>query len=253
MKTAIVTGASSGMGREFAKEIYRRYVNIEEVWIIARSEDKLNALKSEMGRKGVHVLPLDLTKDEDLEKYKKELEAKKPEVCILVNSAGYGKIGTFEEVGYEHNRGMVKTNCQALTDVIYLTLPYMKFSGQIINLASSAAFVPQAEFATYAATKSYVLSLSRALKYELSDRQISVTAVCPGPVKTEFFDVAQSDGGRKPKPFKMLFMAKPKKVVTKAMNDARKGKEKSVYGISMQLFEVLCKVLPHSVILKIMA
>lgn len=251
MKTAIITGASSGMGREFAKEIYRRYVNIEEVWIIARSKDKLEDLKEEIGPEGVHVLDLDLTKDEDLEKYKTELAAKKPEVCILVNSAGYGKIGTFEEVGYEHNRGMVRLNCQALTDVLYMTIPYMKFGGQIINLASGAAFVPQPEFAVYAATKSYVLSLSRALKYELANREITVTAVCPGPVKTEFFDVAQSDGGRKPKALKMLFMAKPKKVVTKAIEDARKGKEKSVYGFMMQVFEVVCKIVPHSVILKI--
>lgn len=251
MKTAIITGASSGMGREFAKEIYRRYINIEEVWIIARSKDKLEELKEEIGPKGVHVLALDLTKEEDMHKYKAELVRKKPEVCILVNSAGYGKIGTFEEVGYEHNRGMVKLNCQALTDVLYMTIPYMKFGGQIINLASSAAFVPQPEFATYAATKSYVLSLSRALKYELANREITVTAVCPGPVKTEFFDVAQSDGGRKPKALKMLFMAKPKKVVTKAIEDARKGKEKSVYGFMMQVFDVVCKVLPHGVILKI--
>ena len=126
MKTAIITGASSGMGREFAKEIYRRYVNIEEVWIIARSEDKLASLKTEMGIKGVYVLPLDLTKEEDMETYRKTLEERKPDVCILVNSAGYGKIGSFEEVGYEHNRGMVKLNCQALTDVTYLTLPYMR-------------------------------------------------------------------------------------------------------------------------------
>lgn len=250
MKTAIITGASSGMGREFAKEIYRRYINIEEIWVIARSKEKLEELKEEIGPKGVHVLALDLTKDEDLDKYKAELAGKNPEVCILVNSAGYGKIGTFEEVGYEHNRGMVKLNCQALTDVLYMTIPYMKFGGQIINLASSAAFVPQPEFAAYAATKSYVLSLSRALKYELADREITVTAVCPGPVKTEFFDVAQSDGGRKPKVLKMLFMAKPKKVVTKAIEDARKGKEKSVYGFVMQVFDVVCKVVPHSVILK---
>jgi len=253
MKTAIITGASSGMGREFAKEIYRRYVNIEEVWIIARSEDKLDSLKAEMGIKGVYVLPLDLTKEEDMEKYKKTLAERKPDVCILVNSAGYGKIGSFEEVGYEHNRGMVKLNCQALTDVTYLTLPYMRKGGQIIQLASSAAFVPQPDFAVYAATKSYVLSLSRALTWELKDRQINVMAVCPGPVRTEFFDVAQGDGTKKMKQLKMLVMAKPEKVVAKAIKDARKGKEKSVYGMIMQLFELLCKLVPHKFLLKIMS
>ena len=206
-----------------------------------------------MGNKGVYVLPIDLTKEEDLEQYRTVLEERKPEVCILVNSAGYGKIGSFEEVGYEHNRGMVKLNCQALTDVTYLTIPYMRRGGQIIQLASSAAFVPQPDFAVYAATKSYVLSLSRALNCELKGKQISVTAVCPGPVKTEFFDVAEGDGTKKMKQLKMLVMAKPEKVVKKAINDARKRKEKSVYGIIMQLFELLCKLLPHKLLLKIMS
>lgn len=253
MKTAIITGASSGMGREFAKEISRRYVNIEEIWVIARREQELLELKKEISHKRVIVFTLDLTKDEDLDKYREELKARKPEVCMLVNCAGYGKIGRFEEVGYEHNRGMVKLNCQALTDITYLTLPYVRRKGQIIQLASSAAFVPQPDFAVYAASKSYVLSLSRALNRELSDREIRVTAVCPGPVKTAFFDIAQEDTDRKLRRIKMLVMAKPEKVVKKALNDARNEKEKSVYGLTMQLFELLCKVVPHKIILKIMS
>lgn len=283
MKTAVITGASSGMGREFAKEICRRYVNIESVWLIARRQEKLQELKDEIigkseinienevnkknetngkniareknktREKEVVILSLDLTKDEDLEQYKKELQQRKPEVCMLVNCAGYGKIGSFEEVGYEHNRGMVKLNCQALTDVTYLTIPYIRFGGQIIQLASSAAFVPQPDFAVYAASKSYVLSLNRALCCELSDRKISVTSVCPGPVKTEFFDVAQEGTDRKIKRIKMLAMAKPDKVVKKALKDAHKGKEKSVYGILMRLFEILCKILPHKILLAFMS
>ena len=260
MKTAIITGASTGMGRVFAREIYKRYKNIEEIWVIARSADKLQSLKDEMENKSVFVLPLDLTKDEDMRSYKKALEERNPDVCILVNSAGYGKIGTFEEVGYEHNRGMVKLNCQALTDVTYLTIPYMRQGAQMIHLASSAAFVPQPEFAVYAATKSYVLSLSRALKYELADRNISVTAVCPGPVKTEFFGQVESCVDKKPeeetkklRQLKMLVMAKPEKVVIKAIKDVRKGREKSVYGPVMQVFEILCKLVPHRIILKLMS
>ena len=178
----------------------------------------------------------------------------------MVNSAGYGKIGTFEEVGYEHNRGMVKLNCQALTDVTYLTIPYMRQGAQMIHLASSAAFVPQPEFAVYAATKSYVLSLSRALKYELADRNISVTAVCPGPVKTEFFDQVESCVDKKPeeetkklRQLKMLVMAKPENVVKKAIKDVRRGREKSVYGPIMQAFELLCRLVPHRIFLKFMS
>ena len=252
-KIAVVTGASSGMGRIFAKEIYRRYVNIEEVWIIARREDLLLELGNEMGMENVYILPLDLTKDEDVEAYRKELEMNDPQVCILVNCAGYGKIGTFEEVGFEHNRGMVRLNCGALTDVTWLTLPYIRKGGQIIQLASSAAFLPQPEFAVYAATKSYVLSLTRALRREVASREITVTAVCPGPVKTEFFQVAETGTGKKMKLVKKFFMASPEKVVWKALKDARNGKEKSVYGFGMKAFEVLAKVLPHRFLLKFMS
>ena len=189
MKTAVITGASTGMGRVFAKEICRKYKNIEEIWIIARRKEKLESLKEELGReKSVVVLPLDLTKEEDLQRYQNALYKRNPEVCILVNSAGYGKIGSFEAISYEHNRGMIKLNCQALTDMTYLTLPYMRSEGQIIQLASASAFVPQPGFLVYAATKAYVLSFSRGLKRELADKKIHVTAVCPGPVKTEFFE-----------------------------------------------------------------
>ena len=260
MRTAIITGASTGMGRIFAKEIYQRYKNIEEIWIIARREEKLLSLKKELGQKGVFVLPLDLTREKDIEEYKRVLEERRPDVCILVNSAGYGKIGSFEEIGYEHNRGMIQLNCQALTDVTYLTLPYMRREAQMIHLASSAAFVPQPDFAVYAATKSYVLSFSRALKYELADRKIRVTAVCPGPVKTEFFDQVEScvkekpeDGTKKLKQLKKLVMANPERVVRKALKDNLKGKEVSVYGPIMQMFELACKVIPHKVLLKIMS
>jgi hypothetical protein len=252
MKTAIITGASSGMGREFAKEISRRYVNIEEIWVIARREEKLLELKEEIKGKEVVALPLDLTREEDLIRYQEILEERAPEVCILVNCAGYGKIGTFEEVGYEQNRGMVKLNCQALTDVTYMTLPFLRARGRIIQLASSAAFVAQPNFAVYAATKAYVLSFSRALRVELREREIVVTAVCPGPVKTEFFDVAQKESGKSLFWMKRLTMAKPEKVVKQALKDSHEGREKSVYGIWMKLFEILCKVLPHKIIFRFM-
>lgn len=256
MKTAIITGASSGMGKLFALEICKHYVHIEEIWLIARRTKELQSLKKQLENLGkkkiIRDFSWDLTKDESLDAFEKELKDRKPEVCILVNCAGYGKIGSFEEVGYHHNRGMVKLNCQALTDITCLTLPYMRNRGRIIQLASSAAFVPQPDFAVYAASKSYVLSLSRALNKELSNRNICVTAVCPGPVQTEFFDIAQEGTGRSLKRIKMLVMAKPEKVVRKALNDSRKGKEKSVYGGVMNLFELLCKVVPHSIILKFM-
>ena len=124
----------------------------------------------------------------------------------------------------------------------------MARNGRIIQYASSAAFLPQPGFAVYAATKAFVLSYSRALNAELAKKGICVTAVCPGPVKTEFFSIAETTGTMPL--YKKLTMADPKKVVKKAIFDSMMGKSVSVYGIPMKMFRLLCKAVPHSWILK---
>ena len=137
---------------------------------------------------------------------------------------------------------MVDINCRALTAVTHIVLPYITKKGQIIQMASSAAFMPQPGFAVYAASKSYVLSFSRALGCELKGRDISVTAVCPGPVKTEFFDIAETYEAVRL--YKKLTMAKADKVVYQALVDAKHGRSVSVYGPLMKGFRVLAKFLP---------
>lgn len=251
MKIAVITGASSGMGREFVTQIDQTYGDIlDEIWVLARRKERLEELQKQV-KTPLRMFSVDLTKESEYEEYTKALAEEKPAVGILVNSSGFGKIGTFGEVSRESNLSMVELNCNSLTKVTYDTLPFMKKGARIINLASSAAFLPQPRFAVYAATKSYVLSFSRALKYELAGRKISVTAVCPGPVKTEFFDIAEENS--QIAFYKKIVMADAKKVVTKAMEDAKIGKSKSVYGIPMQAFEILSKVVPHEIILKIMS
>lgn len=145
---------------------------------------------------------------------------------------------------------MVQVNCTALTAVTTMVLPFMPQNSRILQFASSAAFLPQPGFAVYAASKAYVLSYSRALNRELKSRKIFVTAVCPGPVRTEFFDIAQTTG--EIPLYKKLVMADPGKVVAKAIRDSIAGREVSVYGIWMKAFWVLAKVFPHSLILDIM-
>ncbi|MDY6328658.1 MAG: SDR family NAD(P)-dependent oxidoreductase, partial [Lachnospiraceae bacterium] len=139
--------------------------------------------------------------------------------------------------------------CAGLTSVTYMVLPYMVKNSRIINLASSSAFLPQPGFGVYAASKSYVLSFSRALRCEVKNRGISVTAVCPGPVATDFFSIAE--GEQKRAWFKDLFMANASDVVDKAIKDSIEKKELSIYGISMKLFYLLTKLVPHRIILKI--
>lgn len=248
MKIAIVTGASSGMGREAILQIAGRFGGIREIWAIARRSGRLEELREQISVP-LRILPLDLCRDEAVEILKATLKQHNPDVKILVNAAGYGKIGAIGTVPLDEETGMVRLNCEALCAVTGAVLPYISPNSRILQFASSAAFLPQPDFAVYAATKSFVLSYSRALNEELKGRRITVTAVCPGPVRTEFFDVAETS--QKMSPCKELFMADPKKVVRLALRDAMMGKAVSIYGPLMKAFAFLCKLLPHSFLLLI--
>ncbi len=248
MNIAVVTGASSGMGRDFVRQIAAKFSNIDEIWVMARRKEKLNELSKVVKNVTIRPIPADVTKKEDLQTLIDLLEEHKPSIRILVNAAGYGMIGKFSELS-EDNSSMCELNCTALTRMTDICLPYMnKNRANIINLASSAAFLPQPSFAVYAATKSYVLSLSTALNQELRKTGIRVTAVCPGPVSTEFFDIAETH--HQVKLYKKMVRAKSNKVVSLALRDAVRGKHISVYGFSMKGFRVLAKILPHSFLVK---
>lgn len=249
MKIALVTGASSGLGKETVIQIADRFSGIDEIWAIARRKDRLVELSQQLPVP-LRIFALDLTDKAALAELESALAEEKPNVKILVNSAGYGKIGAVGDVSLVDEMGMVQLNCAALCGVTHLALPYMSENSRIIQFASSAAFLPQPGFAIYAATKSFVLSYSRALNHELRARDISVTAVCPGPVKTEFFDVAETTG--KVALYKKLTMANPKKVVKLALRDSMMGKVISVYGPLMKAFFILTKIMPHDLLLSIM-
>lgn len=246
-RVAVITGASSGLGREFAIQIDRNFKNIDEIWLIARRKDRLVELAGEINKPSI-VVSEDITDPGFSERFSKMLKLESAGIKMLINCAGYGIVGPVSEVDHDVTTGMVDTNCVGLTSVISLTLPYMLKNSRIINIASSAAFLPQPDFAVYAATKSYVLSLSRALGCELRDREVYVTAVCPGPVDTEFFTIAED--GHKKAWFKNLFMANARDVVKVALKDSMSKKEKSIYGIPMNLFYILTKIVPHRIILK---
>lgn len=248
MNIAIITGASSGMGMEFVKQLDHYFRNIDEIWVVARREKRLQELQS-LTRIKIRPFALDLSEEAGLQQFKHTLQKEKPVIRILVNSAGYGKIGRFDEISYSDNMGMIDVNCKALTAVTYLTLPYMRRNSRIIQLASMASYLPQAGFSIYAATKSFVLSFCTSLNEELRDRKISVTAVCPGPVNTEFFDIAEQTG--KEPVFKKLFMAKPEKVVEKALLDSLHKKEHSIYGVHYRLGILALRFIPISLAVRI--
>ena len=152
MKIAIITGASSGMGRETAVQLSDRFGGLSEIWIAARRGDRLDALEDVLPVP-VRKFAIDLTKPDELNVLSEALRAAKPDVRILVNASGYGKIGPAGGVPLEEETGMVRLNCEALLAVTHIALPYMGRGGRILQYASSAAFLPQPGFAVYAATK----------------------------------------------------------------------------------------------------
>ena len=245
MKIAVVTGASSGLGREFARQISARYSKFYEIWLIARRTERLEEVADEI-KLTSRVISLYLSSNDELSALKTLLEENTPDIKLLVNCAGYGKSGSFDELGYEEQIGMIDINCRALTAVSKLCLPYISSNSRILELASAAAFMPQPDFAVYAATKAYVLSFSKALNKELKPKKITVTAVCPGPVDTEFFEIA----GKNVKPLKRMVMAKPEDVVEQAIKDAALGNELSIYGRTMKLAHVAGRFLPHRLLMK---
>ena len=248
MKIAIVTGASSGLGREFVRQVEHLYKELDEIWVIARRRERLEELKSRITTK-VRIVEGDLLTNETYEELEQLLGEKQPNIRMLVNAAGFGKNGNVTEIPFGEQLDMIDLNCKALTHMTTLCIPYMKKGSRIVNVASAAAFCPQPGFGVYAATKSYVLSFSRSLGTELSDDGIFVTCVCPGPVDTEFFEVA---GQRKENAMKDAVTVKATDVVKQALLDARDGKELSVYGVPMKCTKAATKVLPHSLILKAM-
>lgn len=248
MNVIIITGASSGIGMEFALQMDNHFFNVDEFWLIARRQDKLQ----EVARKMYHdtkVIPMDITQDEDLDRLENLLKEKKAVVRMLVNCAGHGLMGAFAKQDREGVLGMVRLNCEALTNITYRLIPYMKKRSRIIQMASSAAFAPQPDFAVYAATKSYVLSFSRALGEELAEKEIYVTSVCPGPVDTPFFDIAEKTGTTLA--IKKFTMVSAEKVVRKALNDSYHRRHLSVCSLPIQSFAVMAKFVPHDVILKV--
>ncbi|MBQ1187216.1 MAG: SDR family NAD(P)-dependent oxidoreductase [Clostridia bacterium] len=246
MRIAVITGASSGMGREFAIKLEAEH-NFEEIWVIARRADRLEELKELLGEK-VRPISLDLTNNESLNKYKEMLETEKPEIAVLVNASGFGKFEAFENISLEDQFGMIDLNAKALTAVTYLSLPYLKKGSQVYQIASLSSFQPVPYLAVYGATKAYVLSLTRAVNAEMRKTGIKMMAVCPGWVKTEFFDRAVIKEGVITY-FNQFFTAE--QVVKRAMKDMKKGKDVSVCGPKIRAQVLLTKLLHHKAVMRI--
>ena len=245
MKIAVITGASSGMGREFVLQLSQTE-KLDEIWVIARRRERLETLANEVGTP-IRDIALDLTDPSSLQVYRDLLAAEKPDVAILVNASGFGKFGAFETMDLDAMMNMIDLNDKAYVAMTYLSLPYMREGGEIYQLDSLSSFQPVPYINVYGATKAFVLSFSRALNVELKKRKIRVMAVCPGWVRTEFFDRAVVDDT-------IVYYNKfftPQQVIRRAIRDMKKGKDVSVCGASVRWQVFLTKLLPHRLVMKV--
>ena len=245
MKTAIITGASSGLGREFLSLIHGTFPEIEEYWLIARRAEQLTDCSVPGVR--LRLLALDLTSRDDLNTLQGTLADSAPQVELLINCAGCGYLGNFADGSLSEQSRMLELNVQALTAVTHMTLPYFAQGGRIINISSIASFVPNVRMTVYSATKAYVSFFSRGLHEELKPRKISVTAVCPGPMDTEFIRTGRIKG--RSKTFDILPYCIPRKVAAGALKAAKKRKAVYTPKAFYKFYRVLSGLIPHAILL----
>lgn len=248
MNIAVITGASSGLGWEYAKAVYETRADLDEIWVIARREDRLQELQAELGST---IIPLafDITDPQAAEKYVQLLKEKNATAKLLINNAGFGKLDNFEDIQPQENARMVRLNCEALTVMTSVTLPFMNEHSEIINSCSIASFAPNTRMAVYSSTKAYVMSLSRALRLELKPRKINVLAVCPGPMSTEFLEVANIEKGTSAT-FDMMPRVNARTMAVKSLKASRKGRGVYTNLLFYKFYRLLAKILPHSLVMK---
>lgn len=246
-RIAIVTGASSGLGKEFVRLI-NNYKNIDEVWCLARQVRKLQKVADELGDK-IRIFPVDLSVTKQIQTFQKELEENNVSIKILVNSAGFAKFCAYDDLNLDRSLNMIDVNIKGVVAMGLICIPYMSKGSHIINIASLASFQPLPYLNLYASTKVFVRHYSRALNIELKARRITVTAVCPGWIKTALYQRANIGS---PKTIhRFTGMTTPEKVARRALYDASQNKELSIYGILPKLCHAASKLLPQHMMMRL--
>lgn len=251
MKIAIITGASSGLGGQYAA-LADREGGYGEIWLIARRKERLEALAGTLETR-CRILAYDLTQQSSFDGLSELLESEKPEVRLLVNAAGFGKIGEWDEIERSDCDAMIELNCRAAVDLTQLVLPHMTRGARIMEICSTAAFQPFQYLGVYAASKAFLFSYSRSLRVELFSRGIKVTSVCPYWIKdTEFIRNAKRTGGAGRIRHFPLASAE-KTVAAVSYNDSRLGFAVSTPGIICTAHRLVCKVVPHELMMGVWA
>ena len=238
MNIALISGASRGIGLEFAK-ILDTY-NLDELWLVCGKNVPSFEFKTP-----IRIFHTDLSEKSPFKKLKNALSDKNTNIKFLVCSAGVGFNGPFESISEENIQDTLIINCSALSLLTKIAISYMSEGARILEIASGAGFLPQPDFAVYSASKSYVISFSRAIGRELEKNGISVTAVCPGPVDTDFFS-----GLENVKEYKKKHVISAEKVAFGALKASKKGKKIYSPTFSIKMVHLASKLLPTNLILK---
>ncbi len=239
---ALITGASSGIGREFAKQL-ENAPGIDGFWLVARRREAMEELSATL-KHPCRIISADLTTDEGLKRVEDLLAEEKPQIKYFINAAGYGKFGNTYELSRADVTGMIDLNVRAVAVLSHAVLPYMPKGSHLIQLGSGSCFTPLPNFAIYAASKSFVLHYSKALYAEAKPYGVSVTCFCPGWVDTGFIEKAEDPSVSGPKASAFHPLLKTDKVVKKALRDAKKGKRMSVTNWYTKLQHFLFKAIP---------
>ena len=244
-KIAVMTGASAGIGRELVRSVDKRY-DFDEIWVIARRKERLEELADECRNK-IRPVVLDLSDPASFEEYESMLREEQPEIALLANAAGCGVFGPFEEKELSGLLNSIQLNSVALTAMCHISLPYMKKGSSIINVGSNSSWQPVPYQAVYGASKSYVLSLSRAIGKELRPKGVHVMCVCPGWIKTEFQEHAGHDEYIR----YVDRWYEADEVAEQAMKDLEKKKDVSILGAPVRRQVKLVKHLPVDLVMDI--
>ena len=244
MKTiAIITGASGGLGKEFVALMMDE--QLDEIWCVARNTQKLDNLKAEYGDTIV-PFAFDLSKQESIAGFKETMAKEQPRVAYLINNAGMGEtLGSYKVMSTEMAHEIIRLNCCSIVALCLECIPYMQDGARILNISSQSSFQPVPYLNLYAATKVFVRNYTRALNVELKGSGISATAVCPGWVDTDM--LPQNRNGEK---IKYPGLVPPKPVAVKALSDAKRNKDMSVYSVYVKLMHLLSKIYPQKTVMK---
>lgn len=253
MKIAIITGASSGLGREFALNAAKVYSDIDEIWLVARRLERLETLSAEISaeisEKICRPVALDLCADDAIQSLEKIIADSGADIRLLINNAGMGKLGNVAEMSVESQVQMIDLNVKALTAVTTMALKHMSRDGEIINVCSIASFAPNARLTVYSSTKAYVLSFTKGLREELKPLGINCCCVCPGPMRTEFLEVANIFEGSS-KTFDTLPYCDASTVARNTLKASKKGRCVYTNKVFYKLYRVIAKLLPHPAVMK---